>query len=68
MAAMYIVVAILSIADMVCLVQSILPLAGNEFRCYEAKIVEECWRLKPEVSWARLTVTAGLFTFLYFTS
>ena len=24
------------------------------------------WRLKPEVSWVRLPVTAGFFTFLYF--
>ena len=26
----------------------------------------EHWRLKSEVSWVRLPVTAGLFTFLYF--
>ena len=28
--------------------------------------VAEHWRLKPEVSWVRLPVTAGFFTFLYF--
>ena len=28
----------------------------------------EHWGLKPEVSWVRLPVAAGLFTFLYFTS
>ena len=27
--------------------------------------VAEHWRLKPEVSWVRLPVTAGFFTFLY---
>ena len=28
--------------------------------------VAEHWRLKPEVSWVQLPVTAGFFTFLYF--
>ena len=28
--------------------------------------VAEHWRLKPEVSWVRLLVIAGFFTFLYF--
>ena len=28
--------------------------------------VAEHWWLKPEVSWVRLPVTAGFFTFLYF--
>ena len=28
--------------------------------------VAQHWRLKPEVSWVRLPVAAGLFTFLYF--
>ena len=28
--------------------------------------VAERWRLKPEVSWVQLPVTAGFFTFLYF--
>ena len=28
--------------------------------------VAEHWRLKPEVPWVRLPVTADLFTFLYF--
>ena len=52
----------------------------NEFGCYEAKIedcegwwlsgcrgsVAEHWRLKPEVSWVRLLVAAGLFHFPLF--
>ena len=37
-----------------------------EFRCYEVKTEVECWRLKSEVSWVWLPVTASFFTFLYF--
>ena len=31
-----------------------------------AHAVAEHWQLKPEVSWVRLPVATGLFTFLYF--
>ena len=41
---MYTVVAILDMADMVCLAQSILPHAGK--RLYEVKIKAEHWQLK----------------------
>ena len=54
------------------LTTSCLTLEINEFSCGGWWLsgchgsVAEHWRLKPEVSWVRLLVTAGFFTFLYF--
>ena len=45
---------------------SCLKLEIKEVRCYEAKIEESESGGSSQVSWVRLPVAPGLFTFLYF--